>query len=59
VRSFLKIAPIRRQVAIAGWVTDAETGRALGGVQVAISAGPPAFTSQLPFRPHNTAPAGR
>ena len=50
MRSVLKIGPIRQQVAIAGRVTDAETGRALGGVQVAISAGPPAFTAQLPLQ---------
>jgi|SRR5262245_1317126 len=47
---FLKIEPSSRRVAIAGRVTDAQTGRALGGVQVAITAGPPAFTSRLPLQ---------
>ncbi|HET6232009.1 MAG TPA: carboxypeptidase regulatory-like domain-containing protein [Longimicrobiaceae bacterium] len=33
----------RRQVALAGMVTDAETGRPLGGARVEITAGPAAF----------------
>lgn len=41
---------VRHQVVIAGRVSDAETENDLGGAIVAISDGPPAFTSWLAIR---------
>lgn len=50
VSTFLKLEPTRHQVAIAGRVTDAQTGRALAGAQVAITAAPAAFTTWLQLK---------
>jgi Carboxypeptidase regulatory-like domain len=47
VPTFLTLEPTRHQVAIAGRVTDAQTGRALVAAQVAITAAPAVFTSWL------------
>ena len=41
---------IRCQAALAGWVTDAQTGRSLAGGRVEITAGPEAFTTGLTFK---------
>lgn len=41
---------IRRQVALVGQVRDAQTGQALAGARVTISAGPGTFTSWLATR---------
>ncbi len=48
--NFLILEPSRRQVAIAGRVTDAQTGQALNGIQVTITSAPAAFTSWLALR---------
>ena len=45
--NFLILEPSRWQVAIAGRVTDAQTGQPLSGVQVTIAAAPAAFNSWL------------
>lgn len=47
---WMKLESSRHQVAIFGRVTDAQTGRALGGVQVAITTAPTAFTSWLEIK---------
>jgi carboxypeptidase family protein len=50
VTEFLRLGPIRQQVSIGGRVTDAQTGRALGGAQVEITAAPADFSSWLRIR---------
>jgi hypothetical protein len=44
---WLKLEAVRHQVAIAGTVTDAQTGSAIGQAQVEITDGPAAFTERL------------
>jgi hypothetical protein len=44
------VETIRHQVAIAGQVTDAQTGKVMNGVRVEITAAPAAFTDFLNFR---------
>lgn len=47
---WLRLEPTRHQVAIAGDVTDAEAGAAIGRARVEITAGPAAFTDRLALR---------
>ena len=44
---WMKVEPTRHQVAIAGQVADAQTGRAIGGAQVRIAQAPPGFVNRL------------
>jgi len=44
---WMKVEPTRHQVAIAGQVADAQTGRAIAGAQVRIIQAPPGFVSRL------------
>lgn len=46
----VKIEPTRHQVAVAGQVTDKETGRVVSGAQVAISTAPAAFNNWLAIK---------
>jgi len=48
--TFLQVEPTRHQVALAGRVTDAQTGQALAAARVAISAAPAAFTAWLQLK---------
>jgi hypothetical protein len=43
----IKLEQIRRQVAIVGRVTDAQTGQPVRGAQVTITSGPPEFLARL------------
>ena len=47
---WLTINNIRHQAAIAGWVSDAQTGAGLSGVHVFISAGPETFQKGLALK---------
>lgn len=47
---WLTIKNIRHQAAIAGWVSDAQTGAGLSGVHVFISAGPETFQKRLALK---------
>ena len=44
---WMKVEPTRHQVAIAGQVADAQTGRAIGGAKVRITQAPPGFVDRL------------
>jgi hypothetical protein len=46
----VKIEPTRHQVAVAGQVTDKETGRVVSGAQVSISTAPAAFNNWLAIK---------
>ena len=48
--NWLKLEPTRHQVAIAGSVTDTQTGAAIGRARVEITAAPAAFTDWLAIR---------
>lgn len=45
--SWMMVEPTRRQVAIAGQVADAVTGRGLGGARVRLTQVPPGFVARL------------
>lgn len=46
----IKIEPTRHQVAVAGQVTDKETGKVVSGAQIEITSAPPAFNDWLAIK---------